>query len=341
MKKIISMVLLMTMTLSLLALNVSAAGTKWVSLDFEGDTAGEAPASFPAGQAIPSGVTKIVEEEEDGNKYFRINTLAATGALTNEKRGATPNVSEMYVMFDFQAFDSVDAVDAKKYLCVDIHAGTGTGTRYSVFLRHNEVESGGAFSDGVWAKSAPHAAGKWYTYLIKWKNIKTSSAYAEIYRKEKDASGDFAYIGKSKPATGSGWGTSIVHAYGLGIDCALDNIIMWNGTVSDSASFSMNGEAIDEISQVTDGTLSAKAGIISDGTESGSFMPSLVVFDASGRMIDCKFEAEVNVGFGNNVLSATVDTLEYYGNLEGGKAEFYVWEDLLLGRPAMEPAILD
>ena len=26
---------------------------------------------------------------------------------------------------------------------------------------------------------------------------------------------------------------------------------------------------------------------------------------------------------------------------EGGKAEFYVWEDLLLGRPAMEPAILD
>lgn len=338
MKKIISMVLLMTMALSLLALNVSAAGTKWVSLDFEGDTAGEAPASFPAGQAIPSGVTKIVEEEADGNKYFRINTLAATGALTNEKRGATPNVSEMYVMFDFQVFDSVDA---KKYLCVDMHAGTGTGTRYSLFLRKGEVESGGKFSDGSWGKTAPHGEGQWYTYLIKWKNVKTSSAYAEIYRKEKGTAEDFTYIGKSMPATSSGWGASIFHAYGSGIDCALDNIIIWNGTVSDSASFSMNGEAIEEIGQVTEGTLSAKAGIISDGTASGSFMPSLVVFDASGRMVDCKFEAEVNVGFGNNVLSATVDTSEYYGNLEGGKAEFYVWEDLLLGRPAMEPAILD
>ena len=337
-KRFLSLLLAMTFVFALCVMDVSAAGTKWVALDFEGDAVGEAPASFPAGQAIPAGVTKIVEQEADGNKYFRINTLAATGTLTNEKRGAIPNIPEMYVMFDFQVFGSTAS---NKYLCVDIHAGTGTGTRYSLFLRHNEVESGGKFSDNVWSKSAPHADGKWYTYLIKWKNIKTSGAYAEIYRKERGTTGDFTYIGSSMPATGSGWGSSIFHAYGSGIDCALDNVIMWNGTVSDSTRFSMNGETIDEMSQVTEGTLTAKAGIISDGTAGGSVMPSLVVFDGMGRMVDCKFESEVNIDFGNNVLSASVDTSEYYGNLEGGKAEFYVWEDLLLGRPAMEPAILD
>jgi len=330
-KKLVGFMLTVATLASIALMNVSASGQIWLSTDFESDET-----VMVNEGADPSGVVRMVEEE-DGNNVFRFCNLTTTN-LVSKASGKAVSASEVFVQFDFKMNSSTDA---KKYLYVDLHAGTKAGTRYSVILRESDVESGGGFSDGVWSKPFPNTKDVWFTYLIRWKNFGTSTACGEIYRKERGSAEDFTYIGKSKPATGAGWGNSVIRIYGNGIDCSLDNIMMWSGTVFSGGIFKMDGEGIDELTQITEGSLEASASVISDGSGSAKATPIMVFFDDTGKMVGCEFGEESGISFGNNNITLSTDTAEYVDKLEDGTVEFYVWEDIELARPMLDATILD
>ncbi len=336
-KRLIGLVMVVAMIVSLFSISVSAAGQHWITIDFEEDTVGAASASLPNEGSIPQGAEQYIEDE-DGNKVFRFKNLSSTNAISTRNAGNV-NTSEMMVMFDFKVNSSTDP--AKKYLCIDLHAGSGTGTRYNLFIRENDVESGGAFSDGKWSKPFANTRGEWFTYLLHWKNVRTSKSAVDIYRKERGSDADFTYIGTSKPATNAGWGNATFRIYGNGIDCSLDNIVMWNGNVFEGGSFEMDGEVISGIEEVTDGELEAFATIISSDSAGSKATPIMVVFDSLGRMIGCEFGDESTVSVGSNSLSVSVDTGEFHSNLDGGAVEFYIWEDIELARPMVDAIVLD
>ncbi len=331
-KKLVGLLLVTVILSSLLLVNASAAGQLWLSTDFESDET-----VMVNEGADPSGVVRAVEEEE-GNNVFRFCNLMTTNLVSKASGKAVSASGEVFVQFDFKMNGSIDA---EKYLCVDLHAGNKPGTRYSIILRENEVESGGGFSDGVWSKPFPNTKDVWFTYLIRWKNFGTSTACGEIYRKERGSSADFTYIGTSKPATGAGWGNATFRIYGNGVDCSLDNIMMWSGTVFDGGSFEMDGDKISELGQITDGDLGATATVISDGSDASSATPIMVFFDANGRMVGCEFGEESEMTVGKNEITLSADTTEYNGKFNGGSVEFYVWEDIELARPMLDATILD
>ena len=330
-KKLVGFMLTVATLASIALMNVSASGQIWLSTDFESDET-----VMVNEGADPSGVVRMVEEE-DGNNVFRFCNLTTTN-LVSKASGKAVSASEVFVQFDFKMNSSTDA---KKYLYVDLHAGTKAGTRYSVILRESDVESGGGFSDGVWSKPFPNTKDVWFTYLIRWKNFGTSTACGEIYRKERGSSADFTYIGTSKPATGVGWGNATFRIYGNGVDCSLDNIMMWSGTVFSGGSFKMDGDAISKAEQITDGDLDATATVISNGSGASNATPIMVFFDASGRMIGCEFGDESGISLGKNEITLSTETTDYYEKLEDGTVEFYVWEDIELARPMLDATILD
>lgn len=330
-KKLVGFMLTVAMLVSFALVDVSASGKVWLSTDFESDS----PVMVNEGDD-PSGVLRAIEEE-DGNNVFRFKNFTTTN-LVSKTTGKAVSASELFVKFDFKINSSTDE---NKYLYIDLHAGTKTGTRYSVILREKNVESGGGFSDGVYGKPFPNTRGEWYTYLIHWQKLGTSNAFGEIYRKERGSSADFTYIGTSKPATGVGWGNATFRIYGNGVDCSLDNIMMWSGTVYDGGSFSMDGEGISELNQITEGELEGSASIISDGSGVAKATPIMVFFDADGKMIGCKFGEESGMTVGKNEITLSADTAGYNGKLEGGAVEFYVWEDIELARPMFDATVLD
>ena len=331
-KNLVGFVLMLVMLTSFALVNVSAAGQIWLEVDFEDD------ANVMVNEGSdPAGVSRAVEDE-GGNKAFRFNNTSAT-TLVSKASGKSVSASEIFVQFDFKMNNSTDP--ASKYLYVDLHAGNKAGTRYSLVLRENNVESGGAFSDGQYAKPFPNTKGVWFTYLVCWKNFGTTNAYAEVYRKEKNSSADYTYIGKSKPATSAGWGNAAFRIYGNGVDCSVDNITMWSGTVFGGGSFSMEGEAVSELNQITDGALEGKATVVSNGSGALEATPIMVFFDAHGRMVGCEFGEHSGISVGRNDITLSTDTTEYNGKLEGGLVEFYVWEDIELARPMFDAIVLD
>lgn len=343
-KKFVCLFLAMALMTSLLAVNVSAAGTEWISLDFENDTVGEMPESFPRDlpddKNAPATSVRCVEDM-DGNKVFKLDNMESTTPVINsvQTSGATP--SEMLIQFDILMNDGTD----KGYICFDLLVGNKAYTRANFFIKGSDViEPGNGFNGGGWSRPAPHTKGVWHRYLLHWTGIGTSSSAFAVYSKPlNDANAEFTYVATSKPHSSAGWASNTVRfrVYAFGMDYCLDNVCLWNGDVEKGGYFEMDGVKIDSMADVTSGTLKATTEITSGNTEPQSICPVMVVLDAKGRMLDCEFVSDAEINLGPNKVSASVDTTDYADKLEGGYAGFYIWQDLMTAHPLFAPVELN
>lgn len=344
-KKFVCLFLAMALMTSLLAVNVSAAGTEWISLDFENDTVGEMPESFPRDlpddQNAPATSTRTIVDD-NGNKIFKIDNMAsATPIINSISTSAAGTPDEVLIMFDIKVNDGT----ANGYTCFDFLVGNKAYTRVNFFIKASgTIEPGNGFNSGGWSRPAPHKIGEWHRYLLHWTGIGTSASAFAVYSKPlNDANAEYTYVATSKPHSSAGWAGNTVRArnYSFGMDFCLDNFCIWNGNVEKGGYFEMDGEKIESIADVTSGTLKATAKITSGNMETDYVCPVMVVLDAKGRMLDCEFAPNSEINIGPNKLTAEVDTTEYVDRLEGGYAGFYIWQDLITAHPLYAPVELN
>lgn len=343
-KRFVCLFLALAVVTSLFAVNVSAAGAEWISLDFENDTVGGMPESFsrdlPDDKNAPATSERSITEI-DGNKVFKVNNMDSTTPIINsisEKNIPTPG--EALIQFDLQVNDST----AKGNMCLDFLFGNKAYTRANFFIKGcSTIEPGNGFNGGGWSRPAPHVKGEWHRYLLHWTGIGTSSSAFAVYSKPlNDADAEYTYIATSKPHSSAGWAGNTIRfrIYSSGMDFCVDNISIWNGNVDKGGYFEMDGEKIESIADVTAGTLKATKKITSGNVETEYVCPVMVVLDAKGRMLDCEFAPNSEINIGPNELTASVDTTEYADKLEGGYAGFYIWQDLITAHPLYAPVEL-
>ena len=343
-KRFVCLFLAMALMIAMFAVNVSAAGKEWVSLDFESDAIGEMPVSFPRDlpddQNAPATSERYVDED-NGNKFFAINNMESTATVVNSISTSSATPAEMLIMFDIKVSDSTD----KGYMCLDFLVGNKSYTRVNFFIKGlNSIEPGNGFSSGGWSRPAPHTKDVWHRYLLCWTGIGTSSSAFAVYNKPlNDPNAEYTYVATSKPHSSAGWAANTVRCrvYSFGMDFSLDNLTLWTGNVDKGGYFEIDGEKIETIAAVTSGTLTATTNITSGSFDTQSVCPVMVVLDAKGRMLDCEFVSGAELGVGPNKLSASVDTADYFDKLEGGYAGFYIWQDLITAQPLFAPVELN
>lgn len=319
MKKFIGILLTAVMVVSLFTINVSAAYL--LQEDFSSsDESILSSLISPDGEAwkreISEGVLHLYNPEN--------------GAMSQSMLLSQDFTGETVLQFDLR-MDSTTG-----YLITNIYRGGAKG-RFSV-----TIEPAGLYSNRVVPNSA-HTPEVWYTYVFHM----TDDSMA-IFRKEKDSDEPFRLLVDSIARTDNASPAQFQPYCAKGMDVYLDNIMFYNGTFAEDAVFEMDGNKVESIRDITSGTLTAKAQIVTsmvttEETDDGVFAvdgiqikPLLVVYNKNNKMIYSKIVEDAALSMGKNDFEVEMDTSSFADKLDGGFIGFYLWDDFGNLEPLMD-----
>ncbi len=261
-------------------------------------------------------------EESDGDFHYVSFDNPTDGAFIHKLNASKKSLSGGEILkFDWRV-DEKYANNA--YAISEFHFGLVGETRYKFNI--NFYEAGITPEEDVW-----------YTGLVV---INADHSDAKFYRKPKDSDEPFVFVkltGRAEDRVeDAGW-----RMYNRQSKVSMTNIQLWDDTFAKAGSFEMDGEPITELSEVTNGILTAKTTVTcGDVVEVASeeepprtvlsttkVMPLVVVYDENMRMISCTVDEEVEIEVGDNEISVQVDTNAFADRIGKGHIGLYLWDD--------------
>ncbi len=345
MKKVLTMMLVCVMLLSLFAVNVSAAGVQPFYQDFENVSENDNKSGFSSGTSNSELLMREVIEDpyKPGNTVVKFvnRKSGASGAGVIDSHMAASSVIDGECMFAFDFIQlsttgDLTASNAIKYVMIELSKGGPSGNRPRIGLTMMN------YADGF--RLTPEND-VWYSYIA---HVNSDFSSLALYRKERDSDEPYTFVRNQARGNVTGTVNGDFRIYGGQVDYMIDNICFCQGGVGTGGHFEMDGEAITELSQVTNGTLTATTDFISGDvkttvsggqtivTDGGEVFPFAVVYDASGKMIDCVTLEGVTVKAGKQTISLDIDTSGFYDKLDGGYIGYYMWKDFVTAEPLMD-----
>ncbi len=318
-KKFIGIFLALTLILSLFSVNVSAAYV--LRQDFSSNDT-----SMFTGLISPDG-NEWVREVSDGVLHIY---NPADGAMSQSLLLDDSFDGEAVLQFDMR-MDSTTG-----YLITNLYRGGSKG-RFAITL-----ESAGVYSSSM-APNSAHTPQVWYTYIYH-----MNDEVMDIYRKERDADEPFRRIVAGVARTSNESAAQLQPYCAKGMDAYMDNIILYSGTFAEAASFEIDGQPVSDIDDITSGTLTAKAKVVTsivtaeetpDGTfasDGAAIKPLMVVYNKHHKMIYSEIAEDANLCVGENDFEFSIDTSSFADKLDGGYIGFYIWDDFGNLEPLMD-----
>lgn len=318
MKKILGIFAITTLFVALFAINASAAYL--LQQDFTSDDT-----SIMSSLISPDG-ENWVREIKDGVLHL---SNPENGAMSQTFLLDGPIEGETVLTFDLKMDNPAG------YLITNIYRGGERG-RYAA-----TIEPGGIYTNKM--NVATHEQGVWYTYLFHMKE-----ETMDIYRKDRDSDEPFKQIVEGIARTSNTSPAQFQPYCAKGMDVSLDNIKVHTGTFAENPVFEIAGNEISAINEVTSGTLTAKATVVTstvtaEDTSNGVFAaegkvikPLIVVYNKNQKMVYSQIAEDSVLNVGENRLELSIDTSGFADKLEDGYIGFYIWDDFGNLEPLMD-----
>jgi len=339
MKKVLTMMLALAMITSLFAINASAEGRQHFYQDFENVSANDNKSGFTSGSANAELLMREIIEDPymEGNKVVKFVNRKAGVNVINSYMSSTDAISgECVFTFDYiQLSTNGNPMDVK-YVMIELSKGGPSGNRPRIGLTMMN------YADGF--RLTPQND-VWYSFIA---HVNSDFSSLALYRKERDSDEPYAFVRNQNRGNLSGSTVGGLRVYGGQVDYMMDNIQLYQGSFGGDGFFTMDGEKITAIEDVTSGTLTATVTYtcgdfqttVTDGktviTEGETVVPFAVVYDASGKMIDCATLEGAAIRGGRQELSLDIDTSGFYDKLNGGYIGYYVWKDFETAEPLVD-----
>lgn len=276
----------------------------------------------------PDGAARRQVSEGENTVVFFDNPTA--DALQNRINSSVEALTSGGVMmFDYKNGEKIDS----GYVYVEFHQGT-VGSRVSKCVYN--------------ISAAAHEVDTWYTYVI---TMNKDCNESRVYRKKRDTDEPFSYLADATTPT-NGENSAMWRMYSVKHGCYFDNIRIFSGIFTKNLKFSVDGNEISSIDDVTAGMLTANMNIVcgeavKTTNDSGltyfaagaRVTPMIVFFDKNMRMVNCT-QVTSSLKVGDNAVSVEVNTAAFANKLSGGFAGLYVWDDMMSIRPLADAAEL-
>lgn len=336
MKRVIALLTAAVLLLPLFAVNVSAAGTQYFYQDFEGVAATDTKGGFQGGTTNDnSRKRQIVDDpKKAGNKVVKFeNRMSGVNIIDSYLYASGAVRGECIFTFDYMQLSTKASTLDVKYVSIELNGGGTAGNRPRMGLMMMN------YADGY--RLTPQND-EWYSFLV---HINSDFSSAAVYRKKRDANEPYVFVKNEARANLTGNERACFRTYCGQVDYMLDNIGFYQGSFGSGGYFTMDGSKLTALGDVTDGTLKATAvytsGAVKTQTsegktvlvESSTVFPFAVVYDATGKMIDCTPATSVSITAGRHELSTDIDTAGFYDKLSGGYIGYYVWKDFTTAEP--------
>ncbi len=341
MKRIITMMLIAGMVLSLFVVNASAAGAQYFYQDFENVSSSDDKSGFSSGTTNSDLLMREVIDDPylEGNKALKCVVRKSNAVLDSHMNAAGVIDGECVFAFDYIQLSTTGDLSANaslNYVMIELSKGGSSGNRPRIGLTMMN------YKDGF--RLTPEND-VWYSFVA---HVNSDFSSLALYRKERDSDEPYTFVRNQARGNLTGQAIGDFRIYGGPVDYMIDNISLCQGGVGTNGRFEMDGEKITELSQVTSGTLTAMTDFFNgdiqtsvvDGqtiiTGDGEVFPFVVVYDASGKMIDCVTSDGITVGAGKQTISLDIDTSGFYDKLDGGYIGYYMWKDFITAEPLMD-----
>ena len=320
MKKLLALVLVLTAFMTLFA--TSASAVFYMEEDFE-DGLPEFGIVFDpdAGEAICA--------VEDGVLTLDAVNSGGTFARGVDWTGAVDSGSNLIMQFDVK-WNSWNALNNDMRILVYAFAGDGKRILHS-FGPHKYWFNNGANTAAVNDEAMMDK--EWYTITYCFKNDRT---VVDVYRQKANSDEAPKLLIGDISAGEINMADQRLNVYmPKGGSASFDNFRFFSGTFLEDGKFTMDGEEISKVDDVSEGTLKASAEFVySDIKHDGEKMNdahatlALVAYNKDGRMISCKYASDVDLICGKQDIGIEVDTTTFRGNAEGGYVGFYIIDSL-------------
>jgi len=341
MKKRITALILATLTvLSLMAIPASAK-TYFVDDASEYRLDG---ADSNAQWSMSKGTSPLtVCTVEDGIIKMESPEGVTSGNGINLTAKYTDAPMERTISFDFMTDGIGDSVVANYWTPVYQVDGTEVIGRIQMYFYDHRLYMGGQGENLNTTVVVPLTRGTWYSVAFKTVMI-DGKATVLLYHKEKDAdtytlhstrlypnrtaspgadTNTMRFMAATSAATAAKPRLSEANFY-------IDNFRVYDGTNLESGSFSIGGEEVKKIADITGGgALTASAVITDHKTETDaekSIRTILVAYGEDGMMHDCSVNSDAKIKGGVSELTASIDISEYYDELK--YAGLFVWDGM-------------
>lgn len=339
MKRIISFLVTALMLASLFTVNAYAAGVQYFYQDFENVSSNDNKSGFTSGSANEELLMREIIDDPylEGNKVVKFVNRKSGVNVINSYMNSTGVISgECIFTFDYiQLSTKGDPMDVK-YVMIELSKGGPSGSRPRIGLTMMN------YADGFRLTPEDNV---WYSFIA---HVNSDFSSLALYRKERDSDEPFAFVRNQARGNMNGSNVGGFRVYNGQVDYMMDNIRLYQGSLGNDGYFEMNGEKITKLDEVTSGTLTATVSYIcgdvrtatSDDktviTDSAEVFPFAVVYDVSGKMIDCVALENAAISAGEQKLSLEIDTSGFYDKLDDGYIGYYVWKDFTTAEPLID-----
>ncbi len=341
-KRLICSILVLAAFMTMLAGNVSAA--EYYYEDFSNATT-----SSTAGSKVYLSIPNFANGSpmaqyaiENGALHFKKSSYPQS-----DQTAAGNKVPEFRLYYDLAA-NAQECFIEMDYMLKDGHEMNGGGEVISYVYINNK-----RFLINISAKGLQHFSyattatnltkNVWYSGLM---HIKLGTANTvDVYQKLKT---DVAYTYlQSIPISDKTSTYDYIQLYGdyrKTQDMLVDNVKIYDGVNVKNPYFTMDGNKITSINNVTDGTLSVNAEVLYGEmatetvgtvkkTADKPVVPVMTVFDKDGKMVECVIPASFGLKPGTNNLKIDYNTSGFYNKITDGSIGFYFWKDITTVRP--------
>ncbi len=330
MKKLLCLILALTMISSLLAMNVSAAELI-PNIDFTLEE-GEPEMEGWSVEASEGNSAELVPDPQNPDNMVMALThdplRASGGGTIVTKSFAAPTSGELVWMFDIM-FKKAQS---------ELFIETGlNGVRVSKNYRTE-------------AFGVPNT---WYSVIV---HIEEGNMYGNLYRKKRDS--EDGYERMATNIAGAAHTFAGLRIYTIkGKESSegdpdviyIDNCRLLSGLYMEDLEFMLDDKVVEKVSDIdAAGTLTARYNLMNadlheDSTafegEYTDMLPAMIVFDKNGKMLDC-VSYQDTMEFLDNLVELSMDTSDFYDRLDGGSVKLYLWDSLMGLQVLMDEVVL-
>lgn len=326
-KKIVSLLAALTISASVLCMNVNAAGIVYKN-DFNNPPESGIVADMEGWKGYDSARTAGASFEDGAVKLERYEEGSVSG----------------YALYDINynagsTYDHIVTFDVKMTGGVFNFAGW-----FYMGLQRLSLPSN--LDDGM-------EEDKWYTFAFQATNSDGGAQKASFYRKgpwtsdAEKAECEFEYI-TSAPGSDRAEAPHInigANNAPVGGAIYIDNIEVAEKDFLGNVTFKADGEIIETAEEAKGADIITAEAIIFSGTNltpelnvEQSILPVLLVFDMDGRMLDCQMQTE-NIGKLYNRVTTTIDAGEWSDDTD--RIQFCVWDSIFDIQPIFDSVELN
>lgn len=197
------------------------------------------------------------------------------------------------------------------------------------------------------SRGVTYTQGEWVTFAIRsrvvndvWEFMFYSKGENETTFKASAEAPFYAPYGGDLAGSGHASANRIEFISPAGaVDFQIDNLRIFNDVSVAASQVLFNSEEVSDIADIDSaGEISVEAEVLDAtavfGEDATTVKTFLVALDENMKMVDCKIE-DVTLKGGVNTIGSTMEVSDdseapnYFGNLEDGIVEYYIWYDMM------------